>query len=85
MMNKILCPFLNKFVVVYLNNILIFSKTKEEHLEHVQLVFKALKEAKLYAKPSKCSFITKSIKFCKHIIRNGQVYIEEDKVCTIKE
>ncbi len=51
MMNEILRPYLDKFLVIYIDDILIFSKNKEEHLEHVKLVFEALHKARLYAKP----------------------------------
>ena len=56
LMNKVFMEFLDKFVVVFIDNILVFSKTKEEHAEHLRLVLKKLREHKLYAKRSKCEF-----------------------------
>ena len=56
LMSQILRPYLDKFILVYLNDILIYSNPDEEHLEHLRLVFEALRKYKLCAKPSKCTF-----------------------------
>ena len=56
MINKVFMEFLDKFVVVFIDDILIFSKTEEEHAEHLRLVLQKLREHKLYAKQSKCEF-----------------------------
>ena len=56
LMNKVFMEFLDKFVVVFIDDILIFSKTEEEHAEHIRLVLQKLREHKLYAKQSKCEF-----------------------------
>ena len=55
-MNRILLPFLDKFVVVFIDDILIYSRTQEEHAEHLRLVLSILREKQLYAKLSKCEF-----------------------------
>ena len=62
-MNDVLRPFTYSFVVVYLDDILIFSKTWEEHLQHVEQVFSALQDNGLYANKEKCSFGMQSIKY----------------------
>ena len=54
LMNKVFMEFLDKFVVIFIDDILIFFKTKEEHVEHLRLVLQKLREHKLYAKRSKC-------------------------------
>ena len=56
LMNKVFMEFLDKFVVVFIDDILVFSKIEEEHAEHLRLVLQKLREHKLYAKRSKCEF-----------------------------
>ena len=56
MMNKVLMEFLDKFVVVFIDDILVYSKNEEEHKEHLRLVLEKLREHQLYAKFSKCEF-----------------------------
>jgi hypothetical protein len=56
LMNKVFMEYLDKFVVVFINDILIFSKNEEEHDEHLRLVLQNLRENQLYAKLSKCEF-----------------------------
>jgi hypothetical protein len=55
-MNKVFMEYLDKFVVVFIDDILIFSKNKVEHAEHLRLVLQKLREHELYAKRSKCEF-----------------------------
>ena len=57
LMDSVLRPYLGKFVIVFLDDILIYSKTEKDHLEHLRLVFDLLREHKLYAKESKCEFL----------------------------
>ena len=63
LMNKVFMEFLDKFVVVFIDDILVFSKTEEEHAEHIRLVLQKLREHKLYAKQSKCEFWLKEVSF----------------------
>jgi len=56
LMNKVLAPFLNQFIVVYLDDIVIYSETLEEHVGHLQKVFRTLRDHQLYVKKEKCSF-----------------------------
>jgi hypothetical protein len=60
-MNKVFMKFLDNFVVVFINDILVYSKTKEEHAEHLRLVLGTLREHQLYAKFSKCEFWLKEV------------------------
>jgi DNA replication protein DnaC len=55
-MNRIFHPYLDKFVVVFIDDIFVYSKTQEEHAEHLRIVLKTLQQKKLYAKLSKCEF-----------------------------
>jgi len=56
LMNHVFAPYLDQFVVVFIDDILIYSKTKEEHAEYLRIVLQTLRQEKLYAKISKCSF-----------------------------
>ena len=55
--NSVLHPYLNKFVIVFIDGILVYSKNQEEHAEHLTTLFKLLREHQLYAKLNKCSFL----------------------------
>ena len=57
LINNIFREYLDKFVVVYLDDILIYSRTREEHLQHVRIVLKTLRKHKLYAKAKKCELV----------------------------
>ena len=68
MMNKVFMEFLDKFVVVFIDDILVYSKNEEEHDEHLRLVLEKLREHQLYAKFSKCEFWLKEIGFLGHVV-----------------
>ncbi|GJX47492.1 putative reverse transcriptase domain-containing protein [Tanacetum coccineum] len=68
LMNRVCRPYLDKFVIVFIDDILIYSKTREEHVEHLRLVLELLKKEKLYAKFSKCEFWLREVQFLKHMI-----------------
>ncbi|GJU50413.1 putative reverse transcriptase domain-containing protein [Tanacetum coccineum] len=70
LMNRVCRPYLDKFVIVFIDDILIYSKTQEEHVEHLRLVLGLLKKEKLYAKFSKCEFWLREVQFLGHVI-NG--------------
>ena len=74
LMNEVLRPYLRKFVVVFLDDILIFSKTWEEHLTHVRTVFTALREQQLYCKPSKCLFGATETLYLGHVITGSKLH-----------
>jgi hypothetical protein len=80
LMNKVFMKYLDKFVVVFINDILIFSKNKEEHDEHLHLVLKKLRENQLYAKLSKCEFWLKEVLFLGRIISEGGISVDPSKV-----
>ena len=67
-MNKVFMEFLDKFVVVFIDDILVYSKNEEEHKEHLCLVLGKLREHQLYAKFSKCEFLLKEVEFLGHVI-----------------
>jgi len=71
MMNSILQNLLNKFCLIYLNNILIFFNSISDHQKHLQIILSILKKHKLYVKSSKCTVETEILKFCKHIVKQN--------------
>jgi hypothetical protein len=80
MMNKVFMEYLDKFVVVFIDDILVFSKMEKEHAEHLRLVLQKLREHKLYAKRSKCEFWLKEVSFLGHIVSNGGISVDPGKV-----
>jgi hypothetical protein len=80
LMNKVFMEYLDKFVVAFIDDILIFSKNEEEHDEHLHLVLQKLRENKLYAKLSKCEFWLKEVSFLGHIISEGGIFVDPSKV-----
>ena len=79
-MNKIFRPFLDKFVVVFIDDILIYSRTQEEHAEHLRLVLGVLREKQLYAKLSKCEFWMDEVQFLGHVISAQGIAVDPAKV-----
>jgi hypothetical protein len=83
LMNKVFMEYLDKFVVVFIDDILIFSKNEEEHDEHLRLVLQKHKKNQLYAKLSKCEFWLKEVSFLGHIISEGGIYVDPSKVNSV--
>jgi hypothetical protein len=79
-MNKVFIEYLDKFVVVFIDDILIFSKMEEEHEKHLRLVLEKLRSNQLYAKFSKCEFWLTKVSFLGHVIRVGGDSIDPSKV-----
>jgi hypothetical protein len=80
LMNYVFMPELDKFVVVFIEDILVYSKNKEEHAGHLHVVLQLLREHRLYAKLSKCDFWLKEIKFLGHTISQVGIAVDPDKV-----
>jgi hypothetical protein len=80
LMNKVFMEYLDKFVVVFIDDILVFSRSEEEHEEHLRLVLQKLLEHQLYAKFSKCDFWLKEVSFLGHIITDGGIAVDPSKV-----
>jgi hypothetical protein len=78
-MNKIFMEYLDKFMVVFIDDILIFSKNEEEHDEHLRLVLQKLRENQMYAKLSKYEFWLKEVLFLGHIISEGVISVDPSK------
>jgi hypothetical protein len=80
LMNKVFMEYLDKFVVVFIDDILIYSKTEAEHKEHLRLVLERLIINQLYAKFSKCKFWLTQVAFLGHVIYAGGVLVDPGKV-----
>ena len=85
MMNKVFMEYLDKFVVVFIDDIMVYSKNKEEHEEHLLLVLEKLREHQLYAKFSKCEFWLKEVGFLGHVISGEGVAVDPTKVQSVTE
>ncbi|MCI48493.1 retrotransposon protein, partial [Trifolium medium] len=72
-------------VVVFIDDILIYSKTEEEHVEHLRIVLETLREKKLYAKFSKCEFWLKEVSFLGHVISSRGIAVDPAKVEAVLE
>ena len=79
-MNRIFHTYLGRFVVVFIDDILIYSKSEEEHAEHLRVVLQVLKEKKLYEKLSKCEFWLKEVSFLGHVISGSVIVVDPSKV-----
>ena len=84
MMNDIFREYLDQFVVIYLDNILIFSQDYIEHTKHVRLILTKLREHGLYAKPEKCEFDRTSVEFLGYVISSDGITMDEKKVETVQ-
>lgn len=84
LISDVLRDFLNRFVFVYLNYILIFPTSLQERRKHVRLVLQRLLRNKLFAKAEKCEFHTKKMSFRGFIVEEGQVSADSEKVRTVK-
>ncbi|KAL0536183.1 hypothetical protein IC582_025122 [Cucumis melo] len=80
LMNRVFREFLDTFVIVFIDDILIYSKTEAEHEEHLRLVLQTLRENKLYAKFSKCEFWLKQVSFLGHVVSKAGVSVDPAKI-----
>jgi len=85
LMNDVLRPYLDSFVVVYLDDIVVYSDNMEDHKKHLAIVFKALRENELFLKKSKCVFAHTEISFLGHIVGQGYIRMEPSRVKAIED
>ncbi|GKD96286.1 putative reverse transcriptase domain-containing protein [Tanacetum coccineum] len=84
LMNRVYMPYLDKFVIVFIYDILIYSKTRDEYVEHLRLVLELLNKEKLYAKFSKCEFWLREVQFLGHVINGNGIHVDPSKIEAVK-
>ncbi|GJY04375.1 putative reverse transcriptase domain-containing protein [Tanacetum coccineum] len=85
LMNRVCKPYLDMFVIVFIDDILIYSKDKKEHEEHLKAILELLKKEKLYAKFSKCEFWIQKVQFLGHVIDSRGIHVDPAKIESIKD
>ncbi|GJX45286.1 putative reverse transcriptase domain-containing protein [Tanacetum coccineum] len=85
LMNRVCKPYLNKFMIIFIDDILIYSKSEDEHAEHLKLIFELLKKEELYAKFSKCEFWLSKVQFLSHVIDSKGILVDPAKIESIKD
>ncbi|GKB91025.1 putative reverse transcriptase domain-containing protein, partial [Tanacetum coccineum] len=85
LMNRVCKPFLDKFMIFFIDDIHIYSKNKKEHEEHLKAVMELIKKEKLYAKFSKCEFWIPKVQFLGHVIDSQVIHVDPAKIKSIKD
>ncbi|GKB26362.1 putative reverse transcriptase domain-containing protein, partial [Tanacetum coccineum] len=85
LMNRVCKPYLDKFVIVFIDDILIYSKNEQEHKEHLKQILELLKKEELYAKFSKCEFWIPKVQFLGHVIDSEGIHVDPAKIESIKD
>jgi hypothetical protein len=83
-MNEVLRVFIGRFVVVYFDDILIYSKSLDEHMDHLRAVFNALRDARLFANLEKCIFCKDRVSFLGYVVTPQEIEVDEIKIEAIK-
>ncbi|GJX38129.1 putative reverse transcriptase domain-containing protein [Tanacetum coccineum] len=84
LLNRVYKPYLDKFVIVFIDDILIYSKSKEEHEIHLRMVLELLKKEGLYAKFSKCEFWLQEVHFLGHVVNQNGIHVDPSKIEAVK-
>ncbi|GJW93490.1 putative reverse transcriptase domain-containing protein, partial [Tanacetum coccineum] len=84
-MNRVCKPYLDKFVIIFINDILIYSKNKKEHEEHLKAILELLKKEELYTKFSECEFWIPKVHFLGHVIDSQGIHVDPAKIESIKD
>ncbi|GJT16584.1 putative reverse transcriptase domain-containing protein [Tanacetum coccineum] len=84
LMNRVCKPYLDKFMIVFIDDILIYSRNEEEHANHLRIILELLKKEKLYAKFSKCDFWIRIVQFLGHLIDSQGLHVDPAKIEAVK-
>ncbi|GJT28037.1 putative reverse transcriptase domain-containing protein [Tanacetum coccineum] len=84
LMNRVCKPYLDKFVIVFIDDILIYSRNEEEHANHLRIILELLRKEKLYAKFSKCDFWIHIVQFLGHLIDSQGLHVDPAKIEAVK-
>ncbi|GJQ96641.1 putative reverse transcriptase domain-containing protein [Tanacetum coccineum] len=84
LMNRVCKPYLDKFIIVFIDDILIYSRNKEEHANHLRIILELLQKEKLYAKFSKCDFWIRIVQFLGHLIDSQGLHVDPAKIEVVK-
>nr|GFB13855.1 putative reverse transcriptase domain-containing protein [Tanacetum cinerariifolium] len=85
LMNRVCKPYLDKFMIVFIDDILIYSKDEKEHEEHLKAILELLKKEELYAKFSKCEFWIPKVQFLGHVIDSQGIHVDPAKIESVKD
>ena len=85
LMNGVFRDQLNKFVLVFMDDILVYSRTEEEHKEHLRIVMEVLRKHQLKAKFSKCHFWRREVRFLGHVVSENGIAVDPAKVATVQD
>ncbi|GJV88253.1 putative reverse transcriptase domain-containing protein [Tanacetum coccineum] len=84
LMNRVCKPYLDKFIIVFIDDILVYSKDKKEHGKHLKIILELLRKVRFYGKFSKCDFWLDSVQFLGHVIDRNGVHVDPAKIKAIK-
>nr|GFC78288.1 putative reverse transcriptase domain-containing protein [Tanacetum cinerariifolium] len=85
LMNRVCKPYFDKFVIAFIDNILIYSKDEKEHEEHLKTILELLKKEELYAKFSKCEFWIPKVQFLGHVIDSQGIHVDPAMIESVKD
>ncbi|KAD4889453.1 hypothetical protein E3N88_21526 [Mikania micrantha] len=85
LMNRVCRPYLDKFVIVFIDDVLIYSRSQQEHAQHLKLILELLAREKLYAKFSKCEFWLREVQFLGHVVNQDGIQVDPSKIKAVEQ